>query len=297
MAFNVALDPHLQTAKGKADILMEALPYLKAFRDKTFVIKYGGSALGDAALRRGILEDIVFLSLVGIRPVLVHGGGPDISQRMAATGKQAQFVEGLRVTDQHTLDIVAAALRELNDLLVREIRELGGRAAGFSKPQATALETRRLWVKGQDIGFVGEIVAVHPKRILHAMHQDKIPVVWPLGKGKGNQLYNVNADQAAADLAAALQAEKFVMVTDVRGILRRPDDEESLIPSVNIKQVENLIEDGTIVKGMIPKARACVYALRERVKKTHMIDIKIPHGLLLEFFTDRGIGTEIVRSR
>ena len=293
----ITLDPHLRTATTKADVLVEALPYLKTFRERIFVIKYGGSALGDLHLRRGILQDIVFLSLIGIRPVLVHGGGPDISKRMASLGREARFIDGLRVTDAETLRIVASSLRRLNQLLVRELRGLGGRALGLSSVAETPLITRRMTVRGHDLGFVGEIIEVHPAAVLAATRRSMIAVVWPLGKGADGQLYNVNADQASAELAGALRAEKLVLVTDVRGILRQQTSEDSLIPSVSVHEVDALIERGVIIKGMIPKAKACVHALRHGVKKTHMIDIKIPHGLLLEIFTDRGIGTEIVRSR
>ena len=292
----MVLDDHLQAATTKADVLLEALPYLRAFREKVFVIKYGGSALGDPRLRRGILQDLAFLSLVGIRPVLVHGGGPDISQRMAASGLKARFVEGLRVTDAATLKIVAESLAELNHRLVREIHAVGGHARGFSGPAATPLVAKRMTIHGHDLGFVGEIVQVHSARIVSTAKRGQIAVVWPLGKDRTGQLYNINADQAAAELASGLKAEKLVLVTDVRGILRRQDDDATLIPSVAVREVEALIGHGTIVHGMIPKARACVHALKHGVRKTHMIDIKIPHGLLLEIFTDRGIGTEITRN-
>ena len=290
---DLGLDAHLLTASSKAGVLLEALPYLRAFREKIFVIKYGGSALGDPALRRRILQDIVFLSLVGIRPVLVHGGGPDISQRMARQGQAARFVEGLRVTDEATLRIVATSLQQLNHRLVRELRALGGRPVGFAARGPALLQTRPMTIRGHDLGYVGTIVAAHPQPVLHALRQGQIPVVWPLGRGHDHHLYNVNADQAAADLAGALTAEKLVLVTDVRGILRAG----TLVPSVTARQVETLVGRGVITKGMIPKARACVHALGRGVRKTHMIDIKIPHGLLLELFTDRGIGTEITRTR
>ena len=287
----LALEPHLITATEKARVLLEALPYLRSFRDTTFVIKYGGSALGDPHLRRGILQDIVLLSVVGIRPVLVHGGGPDISRRMADRGRQARFVDGLRVTDAETLRIVASSLQRLNRLLTRELQQLGGRASGFATPLRSPLVARRLTVRGHDLGYVGDIVAVHPHGLQAPLRRGIIPVVWPLARGRHGQLYNVNADEAAAELAGALKAEKLVLVTDVRGILRQG----TLVPSVTVRQVDRLVASGVIIKGMIPKARACVEALRAGVKKTHMIDIKITHGLLLEIFTDKGIGTEIIR--
>lgn len=292
----MTLDDHLTEASAKADVLVEALPYLQAFREKVFVIKYGGSALGDPTLRRGLLQDLVFMSVIGIRPVLVHGGGPDISQRMAAAGQEARFVDGLRVTDAETLHIVVEALQALNRTLVKELIALGGRAVGLAHAAKTPLTAKRLTIRGQDLGFVGEITAVHPTPVLAAGRRGVIPVIWPLGKDRAGQLYNINADQAAADLAAALHAEKLVLVTDVRGILKQPGSADSLIPSVTGREVDALIEQGVVVKGMIPKARACVHALKYGVRKTHMVDIKVPHGLLLEIFTDRGIGTEIVKA-
>lgn len=287
--------PDLAAAAAKADILVEALPYLRAFRDKLFIIKYGGSALGDPTLRRGLLQDLAFLSLVGIRPVLVHGGGSDISQRMASAGLKARFVDGLRVTDAAALEIVTEALRSLNRALVKELIALGGRAVGLAHTAKTPLVARRLTLKGHDLGFVGEIVEVQAAPVLAATKRGGIPVIWPLGKDRTGQLLNINADHAAADLAAALHAEKLVLVTDVQGIQRRPGIAETLIPHVTVRDVETLIKDGVIVQGMIPKAKACVHALTHGVRKTHMIDIAIPHGLLLEIFTDRGIGTEIVK--
>lgn len=292
----MTLDRHLGEASAKADVLVEALPYLQAFRDKVFVIKYGGSALGDPALRRGLLQDLVFMSVVGIRPVLVHGGGPDISQRMAAAGLEPRFVDGLRVTDAQTLHVVVEALQGLNRTLVKELIGFGGRAVGFANAAKTPLTAKRLTVRGEDLGFVGDIVEVHPAPVLSAARRGALPVVWPLGKDRTGQLYNINADQAAADLAAALRAEKLVLVTDVRGILRKPGNPESLVPSITVPEVDGLIARGVVVTGMIPKARACVHALKHGVRKTHMVDIKIPHGLLLEIFTDRGIGTEIVKA-
>ncbi|OGX40423.1 MAG: acetylglutamate kinase [Omnitrophica WOR_2 bacterium RIFCSPHIGHO2_02_FULL_68_15] len=286
----------LPEASAKADILVEALPYLQAFRGKVVVVKSGGSALGDPALRRGLLRDLVFLSVAGIRPVLVHGGGPDISQRMAAAGRQARFVDGLRVTDAETLHIVVEALQELNRTIVKELISFGGRAVGLAHAAKTPLIAKRLMVRGQDLGYVGEIVEVHPTSVLAATRRGAIPVVWPLGKDRTGQLYNINADQAAADLAAALHAEKLVLVTDVRGILRQPGDADSLVLSVTIPEVDAMIQEGIVVKGMIPKARACVHALKHGVRKTHMVDIKVQHALLLEIFTDRGIGTEILKA-
>ncbi len=215
---------------------------------------------------------------------------------MAANGRSARFVDGLRVTDADTLRVVATSLKQLNGRLVKELVALGGRAAGIAGTAHRVLEARRLTIHGHDLGFVGQIIQVHPQPIERAARRGVIPVVWPLGQDHHRQLLNINADQAAAELAGTLKAEKLVLVTDVRGILRRHDEAATLIPTVKASEVEPLIARGVVVNGMIPKARACVHALRAGVRKTHMIDIKIPHGLLLEIFTDRGIGTEIAHS-
>ena len=200
------------------------------------------------------------------------------------------------MTDAETLHIVVEALQELNRTIVKELISFGGRAVGLAHAAKTPLIAKRLMVRGQDLGYVGEIVEVHPTSVLAATRRGAIPVVWPLGKDRTGQLYNINADQAAADLAAALHAEKLVLVTDVRGILRQPGDADSLVLSVTIPEVDAMIQEGIVVKGMIPKARACVHALKHGVRKTHMVDIKVQHALLLEIFTDRGIGTEILKA-
>lgn len=278
----------------KASVLLEAMPYLQAFRGTIFVIKTGGTALHVDRERRQLLQDILFLSLAGVRPILVHGGGVDINKQLKARGLAPHFVEGLRVTDKVTLSVVAKTLTELNRQLISELRELGGQAVGFSGARDRILEARRVSVKGRDIGWVGKIHRVHVKPIRQALNLGKIPVVAPLGFGAGGQTYNVNADLAAAALAGALKAEKFVLVTDVLGILRRQADAATLISTCSASQVKKLIRQGIVSGGMIPKTRACIEALRGGVRKTHMIHCTISHGLLLEIFTDRGIGTEMV---
>ncbi len=287
--------PNLHTVIGKASVLLEALPYLKAFRGKVFVIKTGGMALQEPRMRRQFLTDLLFLSLAGIHPVLVHGGGADISRHLQARGVQPKFVEGLRVTDRATLTVVIRTLSQVNQMLVKELRHLGARAVGLSGAGHKILEAKRLKLKGKDLGFVGTIQKVYPHRIRQLLHQQAIPVVVPLGRGANGQVYNINADQAAAALAGGLRAEKFVLVTDVRGILKDQKNPKTLLPTIPVRTVDRMIREGTITTGMIPKTRACVEALKTGVRKTHMIDMRIPHGLLLEIFTDRGIGTEIIQ--
>lgn len=278
----------------KADVLLEALPYLQAFRGKTFVIKYGGSALSDPAKRRRILQDVVFMSVAGIRPVLVHGAGPEISKQMSGRGKKPRFIQGLRVTDSQTLRVVAKTLTQVNQQLVRELRALGARAQGVNGSEGGLLRAEKVSIAGEELGFVGTITGVNPGPIQRLLVMGVIPVVIPMGVGWDNQLYNINADAAAASLAAGLKAEKFVLVTDVPGVLKRPSDPRSLISSITVAGAQRLIKSGVILSGMIPKTRACMEALKGGVKKTHMIHVDVPHGLLLEIFTDRGVGTEIV---
>ena len=278
----------------KADALLEALPYLQAFRGKTFVIKYGGSALGEAAKRKGILQDIVFLSVAGIRPVLVHGGGPEISKQMSRKGARPRFVQGLRVTDAATLQTVVSALTRVNRLLVKELRALGARAQGLLGSEGGFIGAEPVQIPGEDLGFAGTVTSVNTGPVQRLLSLGVIPVVIPVGADWNHQLYNINADAAASSLAAALKAEKFVLVTDVPGILLNQKAGTGLLPTVTVARAKQLIQKGTIVGGMIPKTMACIHALQGAVGKTHMININVPHGLLLEIFTDKGIGTEIL---
>jgi len=275
---------------------MEAMPYLQAFQDKIFVIKTGGNALSDPTLRNQLLQDLAFLSLAGIHPVLVHGGGPEITRALQARGITPKFVEGLRVTDKATLQVVTQTLKRFNQTLVRELREIGWRATGLSGASHHILKAVRHRPRGQDLGFVGKIRAVHTAPIQKLLRQGVIPVVIPMAIGSNNQPYNVNADQTAAALAGALRAEKLVLVTDVHGIYQDRRRSRKFVSTISQSQARALIAGGTIQSGMIPKTRACIQALRAGVHKTHMIDIKIPHGLLLEIFTYQGIGTEIVHN-
>lgn len=282
----------MEEAIKKAHVLIEALPYIKKFHRKTIVIKYGGSILSDEKIRKGVLEDIVFLSFMGLKPLLVHGGGANISERMRSSGKKAEFVDGLRVTDEKTLGIVEEELQKLNDTIVGELTDLGAKAVSISGKNVIQVKKKQA---SMDLGFVGDVAKIDADSILENLSGDTIGVILPLGKGADKHAYNINADEAAASIASALKAEKLVLLTNIKGITRNIDDPHSFIPTLTIKEAEGLIKDKIIQTGMIPKVKACINALHQGVKKTHIIDARTPHGLLLEIFTDKGVGTEIVR--
>jgi len=276
----------------KSDILIEALPYIQAFRGKVIVAKYGGSAIDNPSAMRGILQDLVFLSVVGIRSVLVHGGGPAITQRLSAQGRKTAFIEGMRVTDRATVRIVNRALQEVNHRLVSQVKALGGHAEGLVARQRVIVAAPH--PRAAQLGFVGTVQTVHTAPIREIFVHHAIPVISPVGSSNG-QLYNINADNVACAVAAHLKAEKLVLLTNVRGILRQPNDVGSLISTLSIKDAQLLMKRNVIQEGMVPKVKACMEALRRGVKKTHIIDASLPHAMLLEIFTKQGIGTEIVR--
>lgn len=284
----------MQEAIKKAEVLIEALPYIKKFHKKIIVIKYGGSILSDERIRKGVLEDIVFLSFMGLEPVLVHGGGPNISERMRKSGKKAHFVDGVRVTDEDTLVVVEEELKELNGLIAKELIQLGAQAVGLHGKDKNLIQVEKKQAL-QDLGYVGNVTGINTKLIREEIDNDKVPVILPMGRGADKHLYNVNADESAAAVSGALGAEKFVLLTNVAGILRTANDPASLISTLTVSEAERLIEDKVVSEGMIPKVRSSIDAVNKGVKKTHIIDARIPHGLLLEIFTDEGIGTEIVK--
>jgi acetylglutamate kinase len=284
----------MEEAIRKADVLIEALPYIKRFHKKVIVIKYGGSILGDEKIRNGVLEDIVFLNFMGLRPVLVHGGGPNISERMRQAGKKTEFVGGMRVTDEETLKLVEEELWELNQLIIKELKLLGAKAVGLNGKDDGLIVAEKKKSK-PDIGLVGEIKGINTELLNNELKKDKVAVVMPMGRGKDKRAYNINADEAAAAIASNMQAEKFVLLTNVKGIMRNPEDVHSFISTLTVDEVNGLISNKIIQAGMIPKVTACVEALAGGVKKTHIVDARTPHGLLLEIFTDQGIGTEIIK--
>ena len=284
----------MQDAIKKADVLVEALPYIKRFRGKTFVIKYGGSILSEDSIRKPVLEDIVFLYFMGIDVILVHGGGPNISARLKEAGIPSEFFEGVRVTDARTLEIVQAELKALNDTLTAELTVHQAPALGLEGKDDIVYVKKKAAAK--DLGYVGEVTAINTKALKRLVAKDHLTVLLPTGVDQDSgQVYNVNADETASAVAGALSAEKFIFLTDVLGLMRDPKDQTSLISSADGKEIRQMIDAGAISGGMIPKVKACIEALDHGAKKVHIIDAKTPHALLLEIFTDKGIGTEIVK--
>ncbi|MEX1117966.1 MAG: acetylglutamate kinase [Terrimicrobiaceae bacterium] len=286
------------TPEAHAESLVEALPYIQKFRGCTFVIKYGGAAMEEEHIVDRFLRDIVFLEAVGINPVLVHGGGKAITAKMKAEGLPARFVNGLRVTDARTIEIVAGTLDgEINPKIVDTIERFGGRALGVSGSSvfvARRLPPQRTETgEDLDIGFVGEAASMNAEKVREAILQEIVPVISPIGAERDGTILNINADVAAAALAADLKATKLIFVSDVSGIMRDPGAPESLIPTVSVSQVESLITQRVISGGMIPKVQSAAAALGQGVGKVHLIGGQTPHGLLLEIFTNAGIGTEI----
>jgi len=277
----------------QAETLIQALPYIKQYAGKTIVVKYGGNAMIDEALKAAVMQDIVLMRYVGINPILVHGGGPEISEAMHRMGKEPQFVGGLRVTDAETMEIVEMVLAgKTNKNIVAHLNQQGGQAVGLSGKDGNLIVAERETTKG-DIGFVGRVKAINPA-LIHTLTRDGyIPVISSVAIGQNGESYNVNADTVAGELAAALSATKFIMMTDVDGIYQDFQDKDSLISQMSVKDARQLITDGHVDKGMIPKIEACVMALASGVERAHILDGRLPHALLIECFTDQGIGTMI----
>lgn len=287
-----------------ADVLIEALPYIRHFYDRRIVIKYGGAAMEDESLIHSVMQDIVLMKYVGIRPIIVHGGGPRITAWMDKIGKVPEFVQGLRVTDAETVEIAEMVLGSINKGIVARINQQGGKAIGLSGKDANLIlaekqETQVTDENGQqtdvDLGFVGKIIGINTESITALDNAGYVPIIAPIGVGVDGQTYNINADTMAGEIASAFQAEKLIMLTDTRGILRDLSDTSSLITTIRMREIDEFIKDGLIGGGMLPKVDACTTALMGGVYKTHIIDGRIPHSLLLEVFTEGGIGTEIVR--
>jgi acetylglutamate kinase len=276
----------------KAQILIEALPYIRRFYGKTMVIKYGGGAMAKGPEEKALAEDIVLMWYVGIKPILVHGGGPQIGDLLKRLGKKSSFIQGMRVTDEETMEVVEMVLNKINKDLVYLINRYGGKAVGLSGKDARLLRARKLIHEEFDLGLVGEVQEVNVELLEALQKEGFIPVIAPIGVGEDGTPYNINADMVAGAVAGALRAEKLILLTDVPGI---SDEEGNLIQSLRSERAEQLIQKGVIQGGMIPKVRCCLEALNLGVSKAHIIDGTLPHALLLEVFTDKGIGTEIVR--
>ncbi len=286
----------MQDLIKKADVLLEALPYVQRFRSSTFVVKYGGSFMDspDPKVRDGVAKDIVFLEAMGINPVVVHGGGKAITKAMELAGIKAQFVQGLRVTDEKSMDIVEDVLGNIiNREIVETIQKLGGKARSFSGKDV--FKCRKLLTGGVDLGYVGEVTDVTVDKIRKALHSQVVPIISPIGLGEDGHAYNINADIAAAKLASAIGARRLVFLSDVPGLMRDPSNPETLISSLHVPEVLGLKREGVIDKGMIPKVDSAIEAVQAGVRRVHFVDGRIPHSILLEVFTDKGIGTEIVK--
>lgn len=284
----------MRDAIEKAKILSQALPYIQKYHDKIVVIKYGGNAMENEQLKQNVMEDVVLLSEVGVKLVLVHGGGPDINQTLHMVGKESKFVNGLRYTDKETMDIVQMVLAgKTNKNLVNMISKLHAKAVGISGMDGHIIEAQKM-VSENDLGYVGQIVKIHPELIFKLIDDGYIPVVASVGTDCQGNIYNVNADLAASAIAGALNAENMIFVSNVPGVLKNPEDEDSIMTNIHISDVPKLEEDGIITRGMIPKVECCVDCVRQGVKKTVIIDGRVPHACLIEMLSDEGIGSMIV---
>ena len=285
------MDQGLDEAQKKAEVLIEALPYIQKFNRKIIVVKYGGSAMSDEELQRHVIQDVTLLKLVGFKPIIVHGGGKAISSWVRKTGKEAQFINGLRVTDKETMEIAEMVLGRVSKNLVTMVEELGVKAVGISGKDSAMLKVKKRLSGGQDIGYVGEITKVDPKILFDMMDHDYLPIVAQIGLDDQFETYNINADEAACAIAKAVGADKLVYLTDVEGLYRDFEDKSSFISRISVTEAEELIADGMIGGGMLPKLSNCTDAVRGGVKRVHILDGRVPHSILLEIFTNKGNGT------
>ena len=278
----------------KAEILIEALPYIREFNGKKIVVKYGGSAMVDEELKKRVIEDVTLLKLVGFKPIIVHGGGKEISSMVKRLGMEPKFVNGLRVTDEETMDVAEMVLGKVNKSLVQLVESLGVRAIGISGKDGGLLTVEKKYSEGEDIGYVGEITEVNGDILYDLLEKDFLPIICPIGLDKDYQTYNINADDAACAIARAMKAEKLAFLTDIEGVYKDPKDSSTLMSRIFVSEAEKLIEEGYIGGGMLPKLHNCIEAVKDGVSKVHILDGRIPHCLLLEIFTDKGIGTAIL---
>ena len=279
----------------KAEVLIEALPYIQQFNRKIIVVKYGGSAMSNEELQKNVIKDVTLLKLVGFKPIIVHGGGKEISRWVAKTGKEAQFINGLRVTDDETMEIAEMVLNKVNKSLVTMVQELGVNAVGISGKDGGLLKVEKKYADGQDIGFVGDVKEVNANVIYDLLENDFLPIVAPIGLDDKFQTYNINADDAACAIAKAVGADKLVFLTDIEGLYKDINDKSSFISRLTASQADALIEDGFIGGGMLPKLNNCTSAIKNGVNRVHILDGRILHCLLLEIFTHEGIGTAIFK--
>ena len=280
------------TNSQRAEVLTEALPYIRRYRGKTVVVKYGGNAMINEQLKQQVMEDIVLLWLIGVKVVLVHGGGPEISETMKRLGKQAQFVNGLRVTDKETVDIVQMVLAgKVNKTLVNLLQMKGGHAVGLSGIDGGIIEAT---MKDETLGYVGKITRIRTQPITDLLEKNYVPVISTIASDRLGNTYNINGDTAAAYIAGALNAERLIMMTDIAGILRDKDDPSTLIPALTVKEAKKLFDEGVISGGMIPKVECCIEAIGKGVKHVVIMDGRVPHSILMELLTDEGAGTMVM---
>ena len=284
----------MQKILQKAEVLIEALPYIQRFNRKIIVVKYGGSAMVDEELKKNVIKDVTLLKLVGFKPIIVHGGGKEISKWVGKVGMEPEFINGLRKTDAPTMEIAEMVLGKVNKSLVQMVQALGVNAIGISGKDGGLLKVKKKYSKGQDIGYVGEITEVNAKVLYDLLEKDFLPIVCPVGLDDNFESYNINADDAACAIAQAVSAEKLAFLTDVKGVYRDPEDKSSLISELSVSEARELIDSGTVGGGMLPKLNNCMEAIEDGVSRVHILDGRIPHCLLLEIFTNRGIGTAIL---
>lgn len=288
------MDKDMTEVLKKAEVLIEALPYIQQFNRKIIVVKYGGSAMSNEELQKNVIKDVTLLKLVGFKPIIVHGGGKEISRWVGKVGKKAEFVNGLRVTDAETMEIAEMVLSKVNKNLVTMVQELGVKAVGISGKDGGLLTVDKKYSDGKDIGFVGDIKEVNPKILHDLLERDFLPIVAPIGLDDDFQTYNINADDAACAVAKAVHAEKLAFLTDIEGLYKDINDKSSFISRLYASEAEKLIADGYIGGGMLPKLNNCTAAIRNGVSRVHILDGRIPHCLLLEIFTNHGVGTAIL---
>lgn len=287
-------EKNIQELLGKAEVLIEALPYIQRFNRKIIVVKYGGSAMVDEELKRHVIQDVTLLKLVGFKPIIVHGGGKEISRWVGKVGMEPEFINGLRKTDEATMEIAEMVLNKVNKSLVTLVQELGVNAVGISGKDGGLLKVEKKYSDGKDIGFVGEITEVNPELLNDLLEKDFLPIVCPVGMDDSYNSYNINADDAACAIAKAVKAEKLAFLTDIEGVYKDPSDKQTLISELPVSDARNLIGDGFIGGGMLPKLNNCIDAIENGVSRVHILDGRIAHCLLLEIFTNKGIGTAIL---
>ncbi len=291
----VKMDKDMKEVLKKAEVLIEALPYIQKFNRKIIVVKYGGSAMSNEELQKNVIKDVTLLKLVGFKPIIVHGGGKEISRFAGRVGLESRFIGGLRVTDGETMEIAEMVLSRVNKKLVSMVQELGVKAVGISGKDGGLLNVEKKYADGQDIGFVGNIKKVDPKLLYDLLEKDFLPIVAPVGLDDDFRTYNINADDAACAIAREVGADKLVFLTDIEGLYRDVNQRDSFIPRITASEAEELIQGGMIGGGMLPKLGNCTSAIRNGVNRVHILDGRIPHCLLLEIFTNAGVGTMILR--